>query len=57
MMAPCIGVAGAQAVGTILYDGKPEYFANMVTQPRAGIEVDRRPACSGSTPWASFEQQ
>ena len=30
-------VAGAQAVATILYDGKPEYFAIMVTHPKSGI--------------------
>lgn len=30
-------VAGAQAVATILYDGKPEYFAIMVTHPNSGI--------------------
>jgi phosphonate transport system substrate-binding protein len=29
--------AGAQAVSTILYDGKPEYFAVMVTHPSSGI--------------------
>lgn len=29
--------AGAQAVATILYDGKPEYFAIMVTHPKSGI--------------------
>lgn len=29
--------AGAQAVSTILYDGKPEYFAIMVTHPQSGI--------------------
>jgi phosphonate transport system substrate-binding protein len=29
--------AGAQAVSTILYDGKPEYFAIMVTHPDSGI--------------------
>ncbi len=29
--------AGAQAVSTILYDGKPEYFAIMVTHPASGI--------------------
>jgi phosphonate transport system substrate-binding protein len=29
--------AGAQAVSTILYDGKPEYFAIMVTSPKSGI--------------------
>ena len=29
--------AGAQAVSTILYDGKPEYFAIMVTHPNSGI--------------------
>lgn len=30
--------AGAQAVATILYDGKPEYFAIMITHPDSGIE-------------------
>lgn len=30
--------AGAQAIATILYDGKPEYFALMVTHPNSGIE-------------------
>lgn len=30
--------AGAQAIATILYDGKPEYFAIMVTHPKSGIE-------------------
>ena len=30
--------AGAQAVSTILYDGKPEYFAIMVTHPDSGIK-------------------
>jgi phosphonate transport system substrate-binding protein len=29
--------AGAQVVSTILYDGKPEYFAIMVTHPNSGI--------------------
>ncbi len=29
--------AGTQAVATILYDGKPEYFAIMVTHPKSGI--------------------
>ena len=29
--------AGAQAVATILYDDKPEYFAIMVTNPNSGI--------------------
>ena len=29
--------AGAQVVATILYDGKPEYFAIMVTHPDSGI--------------------
>ncbi|MDY7575821.1 phosphate/phosphite/phosphonate ABC transporter substrate-binding protein [Actimicrobium sp. CCI2.3] len=29
--------SGAQAVATILYDGKPEYFALMITHPRSGI--------------------
>jgi len=30
--------AGAQVVSTILYDGKPEYFAIMVTHPDSGIK-------------------
>lgn len=30
--------AGAQAIATILYDGKPEYFAIMVTHPKSGID-------------------
>lgn len=29
--------AGAQAVATILYDGKPEYFAIIITHPASGI--------------------
>jgi len=29
--------AGAQAIATIVYDGKPEYFAIMVTHPKSGI--------------------
>lgn len=29
--------AGAQAISTILYEGKPEYFAIMVTHPKTGI--------------------
>jgi phosphonate transport system substrate-binding protein len=29
--------AGAQAIATILYDAKPEYFAIMVTRPDSGI--------------------
>lgn len=29
--------AGAQAVATILYDGKPEYFAMIVTHPNSGL--------------------
>ena len=29
--------AGAEAVATILYQGKPEYFAIMVTSPNSGI--------------------
>jgi phosphonate transport system substrate-binding protein len=29
--------AGAQAISTILYDGKPEYFAIWVTHPASGI--------------------
>ncbi len=32
-------VAGAQAVASILYDGKPEYFAVMVTHPKSGIKA------------------
>jgi len=31
-------VAGAQAVASILYDGKPEYFAIMITHPKSGIK-------------------
>ena len=31
--------AGAQVVSTILYDGKPEYFALMVTHPESGIKT------------------
>lgn len=31
--------AGAQAVATILYDGKPEYFALIVTHPDSGIRT------------------
>src|SRR6478672_3885383 len=31
--------AGAQAVSTILYDGKPEYFAIIVTHPDSGIST------------------
>jgi phosphonate transport system substrate-binding protein len=30
--------AGAQAIATILYEGKPEYFALMVTHPDSGIK-------------------
>jgi phosphonate transport system substrate-binding protein len=30
--------AGAQAVATILYDGKPEYFAIIITHPDSGIK-------------------
>jgi len=30
--------AGAQAIATILYDGKPEYYAIIVTNPKTGIE-------------------
>lgn len=29
--------AGAQAISTILYDGKPEYFALIVTHPDSGL--------------------
>jgi phosphonate transport system substrate-binding protein len=29
--------AGAQVVSTILYDGKPEYFAITITHPKSGI--------------------
>ena len=29
--------AGAQAISTILYEGKPEYFAIWVTHPKSGI--------------------
>lgn len=31
--------AGAQVISTILYDGKPEYFAIMVTHPNSGINL------------------
>ena len=31
--------SGAQVVSTILYDGKPEYFAIMVTHPDSGIKT------------------
>jgi phosphonate transport system substrate-binding protein len=31
--------AGAQAIATILYDGKPEYFAITVTHPKSGIRT------------------
>jgi phosphonate transport system substrate-binding protein len=31
--------AGAQVVSTILYDGKPEYFAIIVTHPDSGIKT------------------
>ena len=31
--------AGAQVVSTILYDGKPEYFAITVTNPKSGIKT------------------
>jgi phosphonate transport system substrate-binding protein len=30
--------AGAQVVSTILYDGKPEYYAIMITHPDSGIK-------------------
>jgi phosphonate transport system substrate-binding protein len=30
-------VAGAQVVSTIEYDGKPEYFAIIVTHPESGV--------------------
>lgn len=30
--------AGAQAIATILYDGKPEYYAIIVTHPESGID-------------------
>lgn len=31
--------SGAQAVSTILYDGRPEYFAIIVTHPESGIKT------------------
>jgi phosphonate transport system substrate-binding protein len=31
-------IAGAQVISTILYDGKPEYFAIIVTHPESGIK-------------------
>ena len=30
--------AGAQVISTILYDGKPEYFAIIITHPNSGIK-------------------
>ena len=33
--------AGAQAVSTILYDGRPEYFALIVTHPESGLNDAR----------------
>lgn len=30
--------AGAQAISTILYNGKPEYFAIIVTHPKSGLK-------------------
>lgn len=30
--------AGAQAVATILYDGRPEYYAIIITHPKSGIQ-------------------
>ena len=30
--------AGAQVISTILYDGKPEYFAIIITHPNSGID-------------------
>lgn len=33
--------ANAQVVSTILYDGKPEYFAIMVTHPASGIKTPK----------------
>lgn len=30
--------AGAQVISTILYDGKPEYFAIIITHPQSGIK-------------------
>jgi phosphonate transport system substrate-binding protein len=35
--------AGAQVVATILYDGKPEYYAIIVTHPNSGINSAGRP--------------
>jgi phosphonate transport system substrate-binding protein len=32
-------IAGAQVISTILYDGKPEYFAIIVTHPDSGIKT------------------
>jgi len=31
--------AGAQAISTILYEGKPEYFALIVTHPHSGLDT------------------
>ncbi len=31
--------SGAEAIATILYDGKPEYFAIIITHPQSGIKT------------------
>ena len=41
--------AGAQVVGTILYDGKPEYHALIVTHPESGLKSVAELIKSGKT--------
>ena len=41
--------AGAQVVGTILYDGKPEYHALIVTHPESGLTNVAELIASGKT--------
>jgi len=65
--------AGAQVVSTILYDGKPEYFAIMVTHPDSGLNSvqdlltkgkgrsfafgDKGSTSGYLIPWHFFQQQ
>ena len=41
--------AGAQVIGTILYDGKPEYHALIVTHPESGLNSVDELIASGRT--------
>ena len=48
---PANQTAGAQVVGTILHDGKPQYFAIIVTHPGSGLThvnelIAQRKSCS-----------